>query len=58
MTKEKLSKLVKYVKDLTERLNSELPTKHKDRGDTFKAFLRKEIASTGRTIEAAKMELK
>lgn len=50
MNKEKVKSLTKYLEDLKNRLNSDIPEKHKNRPEQFKAFLQREIKLTQITI--------
>lgn len=55
MSKEKLVRLTRYVFDLTNKLTSNVPLKHKDHPETYKRFLKNEIAATNKVIEEIKL---
>lgn len=56
MNKEKIVSLTKYVNDLKARLEEKsLPIKHKNRQETYKQFLRNEIASTSTKLDKLKV---
>lgn len=56
MNKDQLAKLKVYVSSLKDRLSAPTPEKHKLHPETFKQFLRNEIATAESKIEAARLE--
>lgn len=53
MTKEKVISLKAYLSKLTDRLSGEIPPKHVNRPESYKRFLRNEIATVKAKLEAA-----
>lgn len=56
MNKDKLVKLKVYISSLKDRLAAPTPEKHKLHPESFKQFLRNEIATAEAKIEATKLE--
>lgn len=56
MTKEKLASLNKYAQELKNKLTSPVPSKHKNREQSYKNFLTHELAMVNSKLEAAKLE--
>lgn len=56
MTKEKLISLNKYAQDLKNKLTSPTPVKHKNRPESYKKFLTRELEMVNSKIDAAKLE--
>lgn len=55
MTKEKLSRLNRYLDNLNNRKNSPIPPKHKNHPKEFIQFLDREIEMVVSKIEEAKL---
>ena len=56
MNKEKLISLLKYMGRLEDKLNSPVTLKHAHRPDTYKEFLKREIAMVKAKVDAAVLE--
>ena len=56
MNKEKQTKLTRYLNDMTNKLTSAIPAKHKKNPTTYKQFLEREIAAVKTTLDNAKLE--
>lgn len=56
MTKEKKASLTKYVQELTNKLETAVPSKHKGHPESYKQFLQREITIVKAQLEAAKLE--
>lgn len=54
MTKEKVLSLTKYLNDLTSKLNSPTPDKHRNRPQQYKELLEREIFKVKKTLNEAK----
>lgn len=50
MNKDKIKKLLKYQAKVKEQLGSNIPDKHRDRPDAYKAFLQRELETVTRSI--------
>jgi hypothetical protein len=57
MNKEKLKSLQKYLDNLNNRLTAPLPEKHKAHPAPYLRFLRVEIDTLVKQIDAAKMDI-
>ena len=53
MTKEKIASLTKYMSDLNNKLKEPVPTKHIGHSETYKQFLKNEIAMVKNTLDKA-----
>lgn len=56
MTKEALSKLIKYADSLRSRISSPVPESHKDHPRQYKEYLEKDLAATKSKIDAALLD--
>lgn len=57
MTKEKKISLKKYMDDMSGKLSGPTPEKHKDRPETYKNFLKREIAMVKSQLDAEALEV-
>lgn len=55
MSKEAIQRLTKYQADIKSKLDSEVPSKHAHRVDSYKAFLNKELKMVTKKIDDLKM---
>lgn len=56
MNKEKLGKLERYLSNMQQRLESNVPEKHKNHPETYKRFLMNEISTVKAQIEQMRLE--
>lgn len=54
MSDDKLKRLLKYKEDVEQKLSSPIPPKHVQHPDTYKQFLRNELATTESSINKLK----
>lgn len=55
MNDKKLKSLIEHLNKLKIKASEEVPAKHRSHPETYKAFLRKEITSTEKAIDAGRL---